>query len=311
VTATPKQGLARFLQLARCPDCFQRLAADSRGIACRSGHEFPINAHGIPAFATTGPPYQPAQIETAEEDAAAYAAMRGYAAEALGRGESEGLYATVASLVHSGLAGTSPLTILDAGCGTGRTTVDLATAFPGAFTVGLDSDPHALLIAHAIARLRGRAVHVDLRRWGFGERTIAARNLKNVFFAQGKAERMPFGVTDRWKGFDVVTCVNLLDRVPDPAPLLSELARVLAPGGRIVLTTPMNWRQDDGAFWAGGSTVAALARIVESVDLVVDLAFDGLVYREIIDARGSATDWLVAVISGQKGRSGQDPRPTR
>jgi SAM-dependent methyltransferase len=224
--------------------------------------------------------------------------MRAYAAETLGRGESEGLYATVASVLRSCLRGSAPRTLLDIGCGTGRTTVDAAATHPSAFTIGLDSDPHALLIAHSIARLRGPAVHVDLRRWGFGEKVIRARNLNNVYLVQGKAERLPFAATVLWEGFDALLCVNLLDRVDDPASLLSEIARVLAPGGRFVLTTPMNWRQWDGTLWAGGTSLSSLCSMVEGVGLELEMAFDGLVYREILDARGSCTDWQMAVLGG-------------
>ncbi|MDE1928441.1 MAG: class I SAM-dependent methyltransferase, partial [Burkholderiales bacterium] len=37
--------------------------------------------------------------------------------------------------------------------------------------------------------------------------------------------------------YDVVTLWDVIEHVPDPVPLLSEAARVLAPGGSVVLTT--------------------------------------------------------------------------
>lgn len=37
--------------------------------------------------------------------------------------------------------------------------------------------------------------------------------------------------------FDLVTLWDVIEHVPDPAALLAEVARVLAPGGRVVLTT--------------------------------------------------------------------------
>ena len=37
--------------------------------------------------------------------------------------------------------------------------------------------------------------------------------------------------------FDIVTLWDVIEHVPDPVPLLTEAARVLRPGGRLVLTT--------------------------------------------------------------------------
>lgn len=37
--------------------------------------------------------------------------------------------------------------------------------------------------------------------------------------------------------FDIVTLWDVIEHVPDPVPLLAEAARVLKPGGRLVLTT--------------------------------------------------------------------------
>lgn len=37
--------------------------------------------------------------------------------------------------------------------------------------------------------------------------------------------------------FDVITLWDVIEHVPDPVPLLSEAARLLKPGGRLVLTT--------------------------------------------------------------------------
>ena len=47
----------------------------------------------------------------------------------------------------------------------------------------------------------------------------------------GRAEQLPFDAA----AFDLVTCVNSLHHIARPARALDEMARVLAPGGRIVL----------------------------------------------------------------------------
>lgn len=52
--------------------------------------------------------------------------------------------------------------------------------------------------------------------------------------------------------FDIVTLWDVIEHVPDPVPLLAECARVLRPGGRLVLTTG-DWgcayAQARGAHW--------------------------------------------------------------
>lgn len=46
--------------------------------------------------------------------------------------------------------------------------------------------------------------------------------------------------------FDVVTCLNVADRVRDPRELLSDLRRILKPDGILILASPMDWRHNDG-----------------------------------------------------------------
>jgi SAM-dependent methyltransferase len=48
---------------------------------------------------------------------------------------------------------------------------------------------------------------------------------------EARAEQLPFADAS----FDLVTCVNSLHHIARPARALDEMARVLAPGGRIVL----------------------------------------------------------------------------
>jgi SAM-dependent methyltransferase len=269
-------------------------------LLCSSDHRFQLNEQEIPLFDPPEFPRTPADLAREEAEAASYAGMRAFAFSAIGRGESEGLYRTVSDHIVQTLRGKAISTILDLGCGAGRTVLDCATAFPEALVVGADRSEGALTVAWALACLRGPAVMVDLRCWGFGYRHIAAYNLSNVFLVQANVERLPFQPRDGWPGFDAVTSVNLLDRVEHPDAVLQSVASVLRPGGSLILTTPLNWRDADGSRWQQLAQLNGLRDLIERSGLAVDLAYDGLVYRELQDARGAATDWPVVVIQAHR-----------
>jgi SAM-dependent methyltransferase len=93
---------------------------------------------------------------------------------------------------------------LDCGCGTGALAIALA--------------------AHV-----GEVVGVDTR----AEYLEAARGLapENVEFVEGDATSLPF----EYGFFDIVGCLRLLHHVHRPELVVSELARVTRPGGRILL----------------------------------------------------------------------------
>jgi SAM-dependent methyltransferase len=103
--------------------------------------------------------------------------------------------------------GFSPGCALDAGCGTGNATRCLLEAFPGARVLGLD------LSAGMLARARSK--------------------LEGVGLVRGDAARLPFATG----GFDMVLSTYVLHHLGRPADFYAEAARVLRPGGRLVLLT--------------------------------------------------------------------------
>ena len=98
--------------------------------------------------------------------------------------------------------------ILDVATAAGHSA--LALAQRGAHALGLDLTPEMLDVARRLARERG---------------------LTNVEFGLGDAEALP--VEDN--SFDRVTCRIALHHFPNPAQATREMARVLKPGGRLVL----------------------------------------------------------------------------
>ena len=96
--------------------------------------------------------------------------------------------------------------LLDVGCARGAVAAALSTRFEEVH--GVDEDDE--MLAEAAGRgLKTR--HVDL----------------NV-------EPLPYDEAT----FDAALCLELIEHLVDPRPLLREIARVLRPGGRVYLSTP-------------------------------------------------------------------------
>ena len=100
--------------------------------------------------------------------------------------------------------------VLDVGCGGGLLAESLAAK--GAEVLGIDLSPALLTTAELHALEGGVAVRY---------REISAEAL---------AAEAP-------GAFDVVTCMEMLEHVPDPGSVIDALARLVRPGGTIVVST--------------------------------------------------------------------------
>ena len=100
--------------------------------------------------------------------------------------------------------------VLDVGCGAGLLSEAMAQA--GARVTGIDLAPNLL----KVARLHGleTSIKVDYRE-------IAVETL---------AAEQP-------ASYDAVTCMEMLEHVPDPAAIIDACAHLLKPGGRLFVST--------------------------------------------------------------------------
>ncbi|MBK9516455.1 MAG: methyltransferase domain-containing protein [Anaeromyxobacter sp.] len=109
------------------------------------------------------------------------------------------------ALALAARAAPSARRVLDVGCGTGRLLADLAAARPGALLTGVDLAPGMCAAARAAA--------------------------PGAALASADAEALPL----RDAAFDLVLSTSTFQWLPRLEPALRECARVLRPGGRLVL----------------------------------------------------------------------------
>ena len=106
-------------------------------------------------------------------------------------------------------------TVLDVGCGSGLLTQDMATlAGEQGRVVGIDNSQDMLLLA-------------EQRCSEFSQVNLKLCGIESISEKTGE--------------FDAVTCIQVLLYVPDVSAALSEMYRVLKPGGRIAIMET-DWR---------------------------------------------------------------------
>lgn len=98
-------------------------------------------------------------------------------------------------------------TALDVGCGAGLLAEPLARL--GAKVTGVDASPELIAVASEHARASGLAID----------------------YCAGE-------IADIAGKFDLVTCMEVIEHVADPAVFVQELAQRLAMGGLLILSTP-------------------------------------------------------------------------
>lgn len=280
---------ADLVGFLRCPKCRFPLERRLGTLECKLMHSFPCDGPYI-VFAPDAD-----QGKYDQSYSERYAFLWAYGYETRNSGLVESLYRSVGSLIAEALAETSkdaPV-IVDCGCGTGRSISATATLTPSGRFLGIDLSFAKLDLAARI--LMGTTpIQGALPDYGFTNRfVIRGRGLTNVLLAQADALALPLEDGSA----DLVLSVNLLDRVPDPRAAIHEARRVLRPGGALVLTTPLNWT--NARLWDDYPDATAMSSLLVSCGFSITTWFDQLLYREILDARGSVEEFTTFVASGR------------
>jgi SAM-dependent methyltransferase len=158
---------------------------------------------------------------------------------------------TLSELLHGDEIYPEGTLVLEAGCGTGCQTRFLAANNPKSSIVCVDISPDSLSQAKAAAQARGFA---------------------NVRFEQASLYELPF----KDDLFDQVFVCFVMEHLSDPMKALSELKRVLKPGGRITAI-----EGDHGSAYFYPDSVMARRSIQCLVDLQAQSGGDALIGRRL------------------------------
>lgn len=104
--------------------------------------------------------------------------------------------------------------VLDVACGSGGPALRMAEK-SGCSVVGIDIHEQAISTAQSLAMQRKLAARAEFRRVNAGE-------------------ALPFADFT----FDAITCIDAINHLPDRRRLISDWARVLKTGGRLLFTNP-------------------------------------------------------------------------
>ena len=152
--------------------------------------------------------------------------------------------------------------VVDVGCGGGLLSEAMASA--GADVVGIDLAPAVLEVARL--HLLESGLKVDYRETG----------------AEALAQTMG-------GEFDVVTCLEMLEHLPDPASVIRACADLLRPGGRLFVSTLNRTPRSFATAIVGAEYLMRLlprgthhyARFIKPSELGADLRAAGLVLEDL------------------------------
>ena len=150
------------------------------------------------------------------------------------------------------------------------------------------------LLSHAIAPYVGRVIAVDASTDMLDAARGRLEGLEHVELRQGEIEALP--IADG--ALDVAMLSLVLHHVPDPGRALGEVARVIRPGGRVLVVDMLphdreDYQQQMGHVWLGFSE-EKMTRILKGA------GFDAVIVRPLpADAHAKGPTLFAAVATRQ------------
>ncbi len=126
-----------------------------------------------------------------------------------------------------------PDAVTDSFCGVGNPfALGPVQAGERVLDIGCGSGVDAFIAAQMVGPT-GKVVGIDLvpEMLDKAEKNLALINIENVVFRMTTAENLPFTDAE----FDVVTSNGAFNLIPDKAKALTEIFRILKPGGRLMI----------------------------------------------------------------------------
>jgi len=180
-------------------------------------------------------------------------------------------YREVAEFAREVVGGREVETACDVGCATGRFLYEFSTLFPR-LTDLLGVEPSHVFTDYARKFLLGEGdglsdwapvpgspvapAYIKLTEDFFASVRVGGDAAKTLSVFTGMGEDTPRPE----KHFDVLTCLNVVDRHPNPSSLVKTLGRLLKEGGLFFIASPMDW---DKRFTPPEHWVADLSELFE------------------------------------------------
>ncbi|MDB2272019.1 class I SAM-dependent methyltransferase [Halorubrum ezzemoulense] len=176
---------------------------------------------------------------------------------------------------------------------------DLLDALASDPAVAADGGPLVLDVgcgdgARTLANLPPDSVGVDVSRRGLD---LARETVPDARLVHGEMSALPFAA-DR---FDAVTAYHAVfhverERHPD---VYDEFARVLRPGGRLLLTLPSGRFETVRRGWMGGEMFFSAPGRERALDQLRAAGFSDVETRTATDPLGSSTEFAFARLAGE------------